>query len=155
MAETNGAITRFEPVVNFAFVLRVEGVYDVPCKAIKGIRKENEYEHIQEGGVNDYVHLKRKSISKPFTFQVERYVGIDYLDPLPLGAELVLPVMLFVNKVATDSVDPVRTYTFTGCTVISKDFGDLNAEASGLLVETVTIAYKEMICIDIPNKVEI
>ena len=46
-----------------------------------------------------------------------------------------LPIMLFVNKVATDSVDPVRTYTFTGCTVISKDFGDLNAEASGLLVE--------------------
>ncbi len=139
------------PVINFAFMLRVEGVFDLPCKAIKGIRRENEFDYIQEGGLNDYVHLKRKAITKPFTFQVERYVGVDWVDPLPLGVELVLPVILFVNKGCFPSLKPVRTYTFTGCTVISKDYGEMNAEASGLLIETVTIAYREMVCINIPS----
>jgi len=139
------------PVINFAFMLRVEGVFDLPCKAIKGIRRENEFDYIQEGGLNDYVHLKRKAITKPFTFQVERYVGVDWVDPLPLGVELVLPVILFVNKGCFPSLKPVRTYTFTGCTVISKDYGEMNAETSGLLIETVTIAYREMVCINIPS----
>ena len=132
---------------NFSFILRVEGIYDVPCKSIKGIRKENEYEYIQEGGVNDYVHLRRKPISKPFTFQIERYVGTDYFDPFTLGVEFYLPMILFVN----DSVvgfSPVRTFAFVGCCVIARDYGELNAETSGLLTETITIAYKELISID-------
>ena len=150
MASAGEIINGSTPVTNFNFMLRVEGVFDVPCKAIKGIHRENEYEYIQEGGVNDYVHIKRKPISKPFTFQVERYVTGGILDPLVLGAELVLPVVLFVNRTLTSSLKPVRTYTFTGCTVIAKDYGDLNAESSGLVIETVTIAYKEMVCLDLP-----
>ena len=140
------------PVVNFAFMLRVEGVFDLPCKAVKGIHRENEFDYIQEGGLNDYVHLKRKPISKPFTFQVERYVGVNWVDPLPLGTELLLPVILFVNKHVFPGLQPVRNYVFTGCTVISKDYGELNAEVSGLLLETVTIAYREMVCLDIPSE---
>ena len=139
------------PVINFAFMLRVEGAFDLPCKAVKGIRRENEFDYIQEGGLNDYVHLKRKAISKPFTFQVERYVGVNWIDPMPLGTELVLPLILFVNNQTFPALKPVRNYVFTGCTVIAKDYGELNAEVSGLLVETVTIAYREMICLDIPN----
>ena len=149
-------ITRLNPVTNFSFILRVEGVFDLPCKSIKGIKRENEFDYIQEGGVNDYVHIKRKPISKPFTFQVERYVGVDYFDPLTLGTELTLPVILFVNNTVSSTVSPVRTYAFTGCTVIARDYGDLNAEVSGLLVETITIAYKEMVCVDVPiNKEKI
>lgn len=143
--------TGLNPVVNFNFMLRVEGVFDLPCKSVKGIHRENEFDYIQEGGLNDYVHLKRKPISKPFTFQVERYVGVNWVDPLPLGTELTLPVILFVNTHVFPGLQPVRNYVFTGCTVISKDYGELNAEVSGLLVETVTIAYREMVCLDIPN----
>lgn len=143
------------PLVSFSFMLRVEGLWDLPCKRITGVRRENEFDYIQEGGLNDYVHSKRKPISKPFTFQVERYVGVDLeiaADPLALGTELVLPLILFVNKYAVWSAKdmrPVRTYAFTGCTVISKDYGELNAEQSGLLVETTTISYREMVCVDI------
>lgn len=143
--------TGTNPVVNFNFMLRVEGLFDLPCKSVKGIHRENEFDYIQEGGLNDYVHLKRKPISKPFTFQVERYVGVNWVDPLPLGTELTLPVILFVNTHVFPGLEPVRNYVFTGCTVISKDYGELNAEASGLLIETVTIAYREMVCLDIPN----
>ena len=143
--------TGLNPVVNFNFMLRVEGVLDLPCKSVKGIHRENEFDYIQEGGLNDYVHLKRKPISKPFTFQVERYVGVNWVDPLTLGTELTLPVILFVNTHVFPGLQPVRNYVFTGCTVISKDYGEMNAEVSGLLVETVTIAYREMVCLDIPN----
>lgn len=137
------------PAVNFNFMLRVEGLYDLPCRAVRAFQRENEYELIQEGGVNDYVHMRRKPISKPFTFQVERYVGTDILDPLSLGTDLVLPVILYVSRyrVYGDFV-PIRMYTFTGCTVMAKEYGELNAEKSGLLVETTTIAYREMLCVE-------
>ena len=134
----------------FNFVLRVEGLYDIPCKSIRGLRKENEFEYIQEGGLNDYVHLKRKPISKPFTFQVERYAGTDTVDVLELGTELTLPLMLFVydRPLTSNFLDAHRVYTFTGCTVISKEYGDLNAETSALLTETVTIAFRELVCVN-------
>ena len=143
------------PLTSFAFMLRVELAFDLPCRAIKGLRRENEFDYIQEGGLNDYVHMKRKPISRPFTFQVERYVGLDYLDPLPLGVELVLPVLLFVNPYPfrnSSFFKSVRSYAFLGCTVTAKDYGELNAESSGLLVETTTIAFREMACIDLPSK---
>ncbi len=136
------------PLVNNHFVLRVEGIYDLPCKRITGIQKDNEYEYIQEGGLNDYVHMRRKPISQPFKFQVERYVGSDYFDPLPNGAELILPVLLLVSRYADQFDKTKRTYAFTGCTVMGKSYGEMNAESSGLLVETTTIAYREMLCVD-------
>ncbi len=134
------------------FMLRVEAAIDVPCRAIRNLRRENEFEYIQEGGLNDYVHLKRKPISRPFTFQVERYAGTDTVDPLALGTELTLPLILFVydRPLSANFVDAHRYYTFTGCTVTAKDYGELNSERSGLLVETTTIAFREMACIDTP-----
>ena len=146
------------PITAFNFVLEVEALYFLALKSIKAFNKENEYEYIQEGGVNDYVHLKRKPISKPATFQVERYVGTDsVMDPLALGTELILPVILYAYKQKgrqglTESAPefPARIYIFTGCTVISKDYGELNAEQSGLVTESTTIAYRELAVITNP-----
>ena len=147
------------PLVNYNFNLQVEGMYNLPCKSVRVFQRENEYEILQEGGLNDYVHMLRKPISKPFTFQVERYVGIDMFDPLALGTDLVLPVILMVSRYQGEGENGVldlsdsmqRMYTFTGCTVMAKEYGELNAERSGLLVETTTIAYREMLCIDNPS----
>lgn len=140
------------PLVNFNFMLRVELLFDLPCKSVRAFTRELEYELIQEGGLNDYVHMRRKPISKPFVLEVERYVGVDYIDPLPLGADLVLPVLLFVSRNHDQFIPGVvaRTYVFTGCTVMKKTYGDLIADKSGLLVETTTIGYREMLCVDIP-----
>ncbi len=147
------------PVTSFNFVLEVELLYFLAIKSLRAFTKENEYEYIREGGVNDYVHMKRKPISKPFTFQIERYVGNErFLDPLALGTELILPLILYVYRhksrqgLFTDSApaNPARIYIFTGCTVISKEYGELNAERSGLLTETTTIAYRELIAITNP-----
>ena len=144
-----------KPTVSFNFMLRVEALYDVPCKDIKVIRKENEYDYIQEGGLNDFVHMIRKPISKPFTIQVERYVGEKFYDPLSLGTKLVLPVFLSVGRYLNPSFFlPDRQYIFTGCEVMSKEYGELNAERAGLLTETTTIAFSRMYTIDNPFEQE-
>ncbi|MCR4705204.1 MAG: hypothetical protein K5641_03975 [Lachnospiraceae bacterium] len=140
----------WNPLVNFNFILRVEALFDLPCKSIRAFTRENEYDIIQEGGLNDYVHMRRKPISKPFTFQVERYVGVDSFDPLRNGTELILPVLLIVNRYVRGSYQPVRMYVFTGVSVMSKEYGELVADKSGLLTEVTTLAYKEMYCIDNP-----
>lgn len=138
-------------VNSYNFVLRVEGIYDLPCKSVKVFSKNNEYMNIQEGGLNDYVHMVRKPISQPFTFQVERYVGLEMVDPLANGTELVLPVFLYINhSVRDDWTAPVRYYMFTGCRVQGKEYGELNAERSGLLTETTTIAYNQMLTFTLP-----
>lgn len=149
MALQDGTGDRLYPLENFNFILRVEGAFDLPCKSVHGFNREKEYEYIQEGGLNDYVHMKRKPISKPFTFTVERYVAVDTLpyDPLQEGTELILPVMLFVSRFPGRFETTRRVYTFTGCTVISKEYGELNAEHSGLLVEKAVIAYRELLTV--------
>lgn len=138
------------PVPSYNFMLRVEGIIDLPCKAVRAFSKQVEFELIQEGGLNDYVHMRRKPISNPFYFEVERYIGVDYIDPLPLGAELLLPVLLMVSRNAGDFGAAARVYTFTGCTVTKKEYGQMDADRSGLFVETTTIAYRELLCVDSP-----
>ena len=156
--ETTNAALR-NPIPSFSFVLEVEALYFLALKSVKVFNKENEYEYIQEGGVNDYVHMRRKPISKPFTFQVERYVGAErFLDPLALGTDLVAPVILYVyrsqpRQMITESAPawPARLYIFTGCNVTAKEYGELNSEKSALLTETTTIAYREMMAVTNPT----
>ena len=155
---------QLNPAVSYCFGLQVEAAFFVPVKSVRVFTKENEFDYYQEGGLNDYVHMFRKPISKPFTFQVERYVGCDaglfdtfsnFLDPLALGTDLALPVILYVNRAQTknagdnfDFKNCARAYIFTGCTVTSKEYGELNSEQSKLLTETTTIAYRELFCIN-------
>ncbi|MBQ9549546.1 MAG: hypothetical protein IJU87_01915 [Lachnospiraceae bacterium] len=151
------------PAVSYAFALQVEAAFMLPCRSVRVFTKENEFDYYQEGGLNDYVHLLRKPISKPFTFQVERYVGVSgsadfnmgFLDPLTLGTDLILPLILYVNRSPApgwaDNIsftNCARAYIFTGCTVTAKEYGELNAEQSKLLTETTTIAYRELFTIN-------
>ena len=140
------------PLVGFNFMLRVEMMFDLPCKSVHAFTKEVEYELIQEGGLNDYVHMRRKQQTQPFTFEVERYAGVDAIDPLPLGGELMLPVMLFVSRNMRDfePFSVTRTYVFSGCRVTKRVFGQLDAETSGLVTDVTTIAYDSMVKLDIP-----
>ena len=150
---------KLNPVPSFNFALEVEAMFFMPLKSVRVFNKENEFEYYQEGGLNDYVHMLRKPVSKPFTFQVERYVGTSantdfatsFIDPIALGTELILPVILYVTRFPAsnsgDNFNPNNTprcYIFTGCVVTAKEYGELNAERSGLYTETTTIAYKEL-----------
>ncbi len=133
------------PLQSYNFVLVVEGIFDIPCKSVRAFKKENEFELIQEGGVNDYVHMRRKPISKPFQFQVERYLGTDKFDIMSLGTDFILPLILCVSRWQKPSeANSSRFYIFMGATVIEKEYSTLDSEKSGLHTETITIAYKEL-----------
>ena len=141
----------FLPLVNYNFYLRVDGKYDLPCKSIHSFEYMNEFEYIREGGLNDYVHIRRKPVTKPHTFQVERYVGMESEDYLASGRQFVMPILLFVNRnqTAVNKADkPCRTYAFIGCTVVGKTYNHLDAQQSGLVTETITIAYQQLLCLD-------
>ena len=143
------------PIVNFNFVLRVELLWDIACKSIRIERKENEFDLIQEGGLNDYPHRIRKPITRMFTLRVEQYVGAGFLDPLSLGTKLVLPLVLSVGRYTSPTLFfPDRQYIFTGCEVTAKEPGELQSERSGLLTESTTIAYESMFTIDSPFETE-
>lgn len=140
------------PLVGFNFMLRVEMAFDLPCKSVRAFTREMEYELIQEGGLNDYVHMRRKPQSQPFTFEVERYVGTDAIDPLPLGGELTLPVLLFVAREPRKFIPfmVARTFSFFGCRVTKRVYSQLDAEHSGIATDVTTIAYDQMMVVDIP-----
>ncbi len=131
---------------NFRFMLRVNGI-DLPLKSVSAFQRENEYDYIQEGGMNDYVYLRRKPISKPYTLRVERYIPTDFDDPLSNGSELFLPLLLFVGRNSGGKMGFGRYYVFTGAVVMGKEYGGLDSERAGLLTETITIGYNQMFCI--------
>lgn len=136
------------PLVSYNFCLRVDGKYDLSCKSIQHFEYGNEYEYIREGGLNDYVHIRRKPATKPHTFQVERYVGSETVDHLANGTKFLLPLILFVSRKQNEFTESGRTYVFIGCTVINKSYGEANAQESGLMTETTTIAYQQLLCMD-------
>ncbi len=147
--------TGFSPVPGFNFMLRVEMAFDVPVKSVRAFQKNFEYEYIQEGGLNDYVHMRRKPISQPFVFEVERYAATDqYYDPLQNGTELMLPLLLMVSPFQGEFWGySRRTFAFSGCTVIGKEYGTLDAERGALLTEVIKIAYRQVAVIDIPETI--
>lgn len=141
-------------LTNFNFMLRVNGIDDVPLKSVRAFTRENEYDYIQEGGLNDYVHMRRKPVSKPFTLVCERYIPTQFNDPLSNGSEMLLPLMLFIGRNVGrkfNVVAALRCYVFTGAVVMSKEYGQLDAEHAGLLTETVTIGYNRMFCVTNPT----
>ena len=138
---------RVDPLVGVNFILRIEAVIDLPLKKVHGFQEEFEYEMIQQGGVNEFVEIKQKPISKVKTFEIEYYVSKNFVDILLLGTKFTIPMLLMISKepgnFAMSKLS--RLYTFTGCTVVSRSYGELDAERAGLVVETATIAYERML----------
>ena len=132
------------PLINNIFLLRVDAIYDLACTKVSGITQEREYENIVEGGVNDYVHLREKPVSKPQILQIERYIGEKYFDPLPVGHRCTIPLVLYVSRYLNDFDNATMTFTFSGGVVTSKKYGELDAQSSGLLTETTQIAYQKV-----------
>lgn len=125
------------------FVLRI-GTKDFSCKTIHDFKQEIEYESIQEGGRNDSVHIRPRPVTKPFTFQVERYVGSGFEDPLPTGRVLTEEIIVLVGENPGDFGEPQAEFTFRGCIVSGKSYSGLDAEKPGLIIETTTVAYEQM-----------
>lgn len=143
------------PLLKNNFLLRVDAIYDIPCVNISGIKNTKEYQTIQSGGVNDYVYLRPKPASKQESFKVTRYIGKGFFDPLKVGKTTSIPIVLYVSRYQNDFELPKMTFTFWGCTVTAKEYGELDAQKSGLMTETTTISYQKMVVLtDSESQVE-
>lgn len=133
---------------NTDFLLRLGKTgAEIGCKSIKGIEEELEYEYIQEGGLNDSVHIRRKPVSKPVTLTIERYITDgEGQDAMPCGAAFPDPVAVIVKRDGRKGPQdaPFLEYHFYGCVVARKSCSGLHAEEAGLLTETVTLLCQYM-----------
>lgn len=136
------------PLINYNFLLQVDGKVNIACKSVSGIKVEAEYEYIVEGGQNDYPHMIRKQNTKPSTFTIERYVTSGKDNPLVVGNEFQLPLLLMVSTKPNSFENVRRKYAFSGCTVTNTEYGSFEANQSGLLTEKVTITYQSMVVVD-------
>lgn len=134
-----------EPLAGYNFLLRVEAKYDLACKSVRAFRMENEYDYIQEGGLNAYVHIRRKPASRPLELEIERYVVNGDVDVLPVGAVLEQPLLLLVSRKLNRFEKASRSYAFSGCVVTGKEYKGPDAQSSELLTEKVTIVYQELL----------
>ncbi len=134
-------------IPGFRFMLIVNGYDEIPLKSIRPFTRELEYDYIQEGGINDYVHILRKPSTKPFTIQVERYAIPKTEDPISEGTVYQVPMQLVVGENHGRKFERKRTYILMWPRILNKEIGAMDAERSGLLTETVTIAYSHMVLI--------
>ena len=137
-------------IPGYRFQLKVNGVFDIPLKSVRPIARKYEYEPIQEGGLNDYVHIKRKPVSQPYELVVERYVDTSIDDKLAVGSKMTLPLILYVGRANGQELsmtEAARWYVFTGAQVLNVEWGALDSERAALLTETVTIGYNMMFCL--------
>ncbi|MBQ9631977.1 MAG: hypothetical protein IJV04_03565, partial [Lachnospiraceae bacterium] len=146
MAETESIFKDIIPA--FRFMIVVNGFQEIPLKSVRAFTREFEYDFIQEGGINDYVHIIRKQATKPFTLQVERYATPDNEDPISEGTVFQLPMQLVIGENDGTTFRRKRTYILLWPRVLNKEIGALDAERSGLLIETVTFAYSHMILLN-------
>lgn len=133
------------PATNFSLSLGSnEESGGFPCRSFRAFSRETDYDTIQEGGLNDAVHIRRKPLSKAGSFQIERYVDARYTDPLPMGAAISEDVVLKLSRVQGQFSEADAVFTFGGCIVTGKSYSDMDAEKAGLLVETTTVIYERL-----------
>lgn len=140
-----------EPLINYHFLLRVDALIDVACKSVQAFGNEAEFEYLQEGGVNDYVHMLKKPITSPKVLQIECYATSTVLNAFPLGTKMLTPMILYISKQAENiDINFAKQFIFTGCVVKKITNGELDAERSGLITNTIEIAFETVTAIPNP-----
>lgn len=131
----------YDIYTNMNFTVRADG-REIPCRSVQGMQRQREQEFIREGGQNDFVHVRPKPVSRAQILKLECLASKSNEDILPLGRILSEPLVV-ETKPDASSGKLVR-FTFGGCMVVDKIYGDLRAEKGGLLEETISVAYQEM-----------
>lgn len=140
-----------EPLVNYHFLLRVNAAMDVACKRVEAFASEAEFEYLQEGGVNEYVHMLKKPITTPKVIQIEYYANNNLVSAFSVGERMLIPMVLYIAKQANNiDTNFAKQYIFSGCVVKKKTSGALDAEQSGLVTDTVEIAFETVTVINNP-----
>lgn len=141
-----------QPLINYHFLLRVDAVTDVACKKVEAFANEAEFEYLQEGGVNGYVHMLQKPTTAPKILQIECYANNNLTSTFTVGSRKTLPIILYVSKQANNiDTNYAKQFIFTGCVIKKKTNGALDAEQGGLITDIVEIAFETVTVVNNPT----
>lgn len=151
-------------VPSYSFLVIVENNPLGEYTRVSNIVAEMEYETYCEGGLNTYAHILPKPASTVNRLTLQRYLRSTFVTGgrLCVGARLHSPIFLCAknperslaqvgvgipgsgrNAASTD-LSRGYSFVFSGCMVVKHSFGELDAEKSRLLEETLEVTYEKM-----------
>lgn len=111
---------------------------------ISGIENVVEYDTYHEGGVNSYPHVFVKQKQEPSKLTFEKGYGI--MNPLSklsgFRRELIQEITPGTILLLDEKSSIVRMFAFIGAMPVEWRMSELNAQASELLIDTITIIHK-------------
>lgn len=144
-------------MANNQFLVEIEN-YWISFSKVSNIQRAVEYDTIQEGGVNGFVHTLVKPSAQAQTIQFEKGISVmgdDSLKKLKLtpGLRLLHPIGVYIyaddptfNNKAGRELE--RSYRISGCMVSKWELGGLDAMSSEVLVDKFEVVYSEVEQID-------
>lgn len=147
-------------MTGYSFSVIINGGKALQFSKISNMGAELEYETYCEGGLNSYPHILPKPSSAAGKLSLTRYVhsGDSGLSVF-VGMKMSIPLYVSVknaNRTAFKSSKSMGklsasmeaqdgfSFLFTSCIVTGQRFGDLDAQRSLLMEETIDIAYEKM-----------
>ena len=138
------------PAVGFYFSLSFSGDpsdSEASFKEVSGLSMELETETIEEGGVNDYVHVvpkrrKHQNLVLKRGFTVDKGLT-DWCEDTIYGALIdeIEPETITVKLLKADG-QPLKSWSFYGAWPVKWSLGPFDSEKNEIIVESVEFAYQ-------------
>ncbi|MBR5509407.1 MAG: phage tail protein [Lachnospiraceae bacterium] len=128
---------------NFNFKVEVNGVL-LSFSKVSGLERNASMEAVREGGFNFHTHYLHNAPDGDRTLTLE-YGMADFNQSVSqLSPGRFLPKGVTVMVLGDDRSKIRVTYALDGCYIRRINFGDLDAEHGGLIVNQLEIAYSSI-----------
>lgn len=142
MAADRSTTQRRDPAGAYQFLVRI-GNDEYGFSRISGLRRERENFTIQEGGLNDRVHILPGPVKRGGTVRLERGVYLGEQLPFYMAGEP-LPGAMTIELCSPSGQSGQKNYTLVGLVVKSWEAGDLDASQNQILIDRFEIDYEFM-----------
>lgn len=121
---------------------------------VSGVECSVEFETLQEGGLNDQVHVLTKPGSQQGTLQLERGVVADgsykdLLAALTPGRRISVPVSIILCHQTEDGLKQVRCFSFNDGLVTRRTMGEFDAMSGQIILEKLEISHAGLVEIEV------
>ena len=131
---------RREPAGAYQFLVQI-GKQEYGFSKISVLRRERENFTIQEGGLNDRVHILPGPVKHGGTVRLERGVYLGEALPFYMAGEP-LPGPMTIELCSPSGQSGQKNYTLVGLVVKSWEAGDLDASQNQILIDRFEIDYE-------------
>lgn len=129
------------PVIGNKFTVAI-GPINISFAKIRNISKEIQIDVLQEGGVNDYVHVLQKPYTTPHKLIFEKGISdegiLSKLTPLLVGKKLPFSGIITVKN---SKGETTGSYSFAEPIILKWSIGDLDALDNKVLIESLEVAH--------------